>query len=177
MAAALYPVEHLVLQASTHGVVAGLALLALEGVLGGALYLAALSLLAPPTGRGDHQAAGDDARPGAAAEGPVRGRAPTTPGRPRSSIGRARVPDPTHTVIVPAYNAAETIEQAIRSVRAQTDSSFELIAVDDGSTDATPDLLRRMAAEDERDPRHPPEKRRAERRARGRHGARVRERT
>jgi glycosyltransferase involved in cell wall biosynthesis len=60
------------------------------------------------------------------------------------------VPDPTHTVIVPAYNAAETIEQTIRSVRAQTDSSFELIAVDDGSTDATPSLLRRMAAEEER---------------------------
>jgi glycosyltransferase involved in cell wall biosynthesis len=60
------------------------------------------------------------------------------------------VPDPTHTVIVPAYNAAETIEQAIRSVGAQTDSSLELIAVDDGSTDATPDLLRRLAADDER---------------------------
>ena len=50
MAGALYPIEHLVLQASTHGVVAGLALLALEGVLGGALYVAALSLLAPATG-------------------------------------------------------------------------------------------------------------------------------
>jgi glycosyltransferase involved in cell wall biosynthesis len=60
------------------------------------------------------------------------------------------VPDPTHTVIVPAYNAAETIEPAIESVRAQTDPSFELIAVDDGSTDATQDLIRRMAAEDER---------------------------
>jgi glycosyltransferase involved in cell wall biosynthesis len=60
------------------------------------------------------------------------------------------VPDPTHTVIVPAYNAAETIEQAIGSVRAQTDPSFELIAVDDGSTDATLDLIRRMAAADER---------------------------
>jgi glycosyltransferase involved in cell wall biosynthesis len=60
------------------------------------------------------------------------------------------VPDPAHTVIVPAYNAADTIEPAISSVLAQTDSSFELIAVDDGSTDATPELLRRMAAEDER---------------------------
>jgi len=50
MAGALYPIEHLVLQASTHGVVAGLALLGLEGALGGALYVAALSLLAPATG-------------------------------------------------------------------------------------------------------------------------------
>src|SRR5690242_19650168 len=66
------------------------------------------------------------------------------------SIGGARVPDPAHTVIVPAYNAAGTLELAIRSVRAQTDSSFELIAVDDGSTDATPDLLRRLAGEDAR---------------------------
>jgi glycosyltransferase involved in cell wall biosynthesis len=39
---------------------------------------------------------------------------------------------------------------AIRSVRAQTDSSFELIAVDDGSTDATPELLQRLAGEDAR---------------------------
>ncbi len=67
-----------------------------------------------------------------------------------ASIGRARVPDPAHTVIVPAYNAAGTLELAIRSVRAQTDSSFELIAVDDGSTDATPDLLQRLAGEDAR---------------------------
>jgi glycosyltransferase involved in cell wall biosynthesis len=60
------------------------------------------------------------------------------------------VPDPVHTVIVPAYNAAGTIEQAVASVRAQTDPRFELIAVDDGSTDATPGLLRRMADEDQR---------------------------
>jgi PST family polysaccharide transporter len=50
MAAALYPIEHLVLQASERGVIAGLALLALEGALGGAFYVAALSLLAPATG-------------------------------------------------------------------------------------------------------------------------------
>ena len=67
-----------------------------------------------------------------------------------ASIVGARVPDPAHTVIVPAYNAAGTLELAIRSVRAQTDSSFELIAVDDGSTDATPDLLQRLAGEDAR---------------------------
>jgi O-antigen/teichoic acid export membrane protein len=50
MAAALYPIEHLVLQASTHGVAGGLALLAVEGALGGAVYVLALWLLAPETG-------------------------------------------------------------------------------------------------------------------------------
>jgi PST family polysaccharide transporter len=50
MAAGLYPVEHLVLHASEHGVAAGLGLLAVEGALGAALYLAVLSILAPATG-------------------------------------------------------------------------------------------------------------------------------
>jgi glycosyltransferase involved in cell wall biosynthesis len=57
------------------------------------------------------------------------------------------VPDPVHTVIVPAYNAAETIESAIRSVQAQTTPSFEVIVVDDGSTDATAAVLERIAAD------------------------------
>lgn len=50
MAAALFPVEHLVLHAGDHGTIAGLALLAVEGVLGAILYLVALSILAPATG-------------------------------------------------------------------------------------------------------------------------------
>ncbi len=60
------------------------------------------------------------------------------------------MPDPAHTVIIPAYNAESTIEQAIRSVLAQTTPSFEVIAVDDGSTDATPVVLERMAADEPR---------------------------
>jgi glycosyltransferase involved in cell wall biosynthesis len=53
-------------------------------------------------------------------------------------------------VIVPAYNAEGTIEDAIRSVLAQTSDDFEVIAVDDGSTDATGELLGRLAAGDAR---------------------------
>jgi PST family polysaccharide transporter len=47
MAGALYPLEHFVVHADRHGTVPGLALLALEALLGVIIYLAALSMLAP----------------------------------------------------------------------------------------------------------------------------------
>lgn len=50
---------------------------------------------------------------------------------------------PHVSVVVAAYNAAATIEEALASVAAQTYRDFELIVVDDGSTDATPDVLAR----------------------------------
>lgn len=54
------------------------------------------------------------------------------------------------SVVIPAYNAAATIEATIASVLAQTEPSFELIVVDDGSADATPALVEDLAARDER---------------------------
>jgi glycosyltransferase involved in cell wall biosynthesis len=48
---------------------------------------------------------------------------------------------PTFTVVMPAYNARATIGSAIDSVLAQTRSDFELIIVDDGSTDDTADQV------------------------------------
>lgn len=44
---------------------------------------------------------------------------------------------PLITVVVPAYNRAATIGRALRSVFAQTFSDFEIIVVDDGSSDGT----------------------------------------
>ena len=45
------------------------------------------------------------------------------------------------SVILPVYNGAAYLAEAIESVLAQTCADFELIAVDDGSTDATPQTL------------------------------------
>ena len=44
---------------------------------------------------------------------------------------------PEVSVIIPAYNAGRTIDAALQSVFAQTFKSFEVIVVDDGSTDDT----------------------------------------
>ena len=54
------------------------------------------------------------------------------------------------TVIMPAYNAASYIEAAIRSVMAQTHTAWELLVIDDGSSDDTCAIVERLAAEDAR---------------------------
>lgn len=54
------------------------------------------------------------------------------------------------SVIMPAYNARATIEQAARSILAQSWRNLELIIVDDCSADATAAVADRLAAEDAR---------------------------
>lgn len=57
---------------------------------------------------------------------------------------------PKVSVIIPVYNGERYLGECLDSVLAQTLSDFELIAVDDGSTDSTPELLRGYAARDGR---------------------------
>src|SRR5678816_162983 len=57
---------------------------------------------------------------------------------------------PEITVTMPAYNRADLIARAIESVQSQTMSSWELVIVDDGSTDATLEIARGYAKRDRR---------------------------
>ena len=54
------------------------------------------------------------------------------------------------SVIMAAYNAAATIEEAVKSVTAQTLKDWELIIADDGSTDKTFAIAAQLAAGDKR---------------------------
>lgn len=49
---------------------------------------------------------------------------------------------PTVSVIIPAFNAETFLARAIRSVEAQTFRDFELLVIDDGSTDGTAEVAR-----------------------------------
>lgn len=54
------------------------------------------------------------------------------------------------SVIIPAYNSEKTIQRAINSVLNQTLKDFELLIVDDGSTDGTVRIVRELAKKDAR---------------------------
>jgi glycosyltransferase involved in cell wall biosynthesis len=51
------------------------------------------------------------------------------------------------SVIIPTYNRAAAVKEAVASVLAQTCRDFELLVVDDGSTDGTPAALARFGEE------------------------------
>ncbi|MBY0370373.1 glycosyltransferase family 2 protein [bacterium] len=57
---------------------------------------------------------------------------------------------PTFSVILPTFNRARVLAAAIESVQAQSERDWELIIIDDGSTDITRRLVARYAQSDPR---------------------------
>ncbi len=61
-----------------------------------------------------------------------------------------RSKNPLFSVIVPIYNNGHDLKKCINSILAQTYTEFELILVDDGSTDGSPQICDQFADKDER---------------------------
>jgi glycosyltransferase involved in cell wall biosynthesis len=57
---------------------------------------------------------------------------------------------PTVSVVVPVYNTERYVADTIDSILKQTFTDFELIIIDDGSRDRSPQILRELAAKDAR---------------------------
>ncbi len=56
----------------------------------------------------------------------------------------------TVSIVMPVYNGADRLPSTMDGILGQTLADFELIVVDDGSTDATPDLLEEYSRRDPR---------------------------
>ena len=60
------------------------------------------------------------------------------------------VDEPVVSVLMPCYNGSRWLSEAIDSVLAQTFKEFELILIDDGSTDDTWEIIQRYRGKDGR---------------------------
>ncbi len=59
-------------------------------------------------------------------------------------------PNPLVSFLVPVYNTETYLRQCLDSLLAQTEPNFEVVCVDDGSTDSSADILAEYAARDAR---------------------------
>ncbi|MEH8018601.1 glycosyltransferase [Rheinheimera muenzenbergensis] len=60
------------------------------------------------------------------------------------------MPQPLFSVVIPAYNRAHCIHRAISSVQKQTEQRFEVIVIDDGSSDGTEQVIAEISKDEPR---------------------------
>ena len=65
-------------------------------------------------------------------------------------LGRTHDGRPRVTIIVPVFNAEDTIGRCLESIAAQTFQDYEVLLVDDGSSDGSPALCENYADSDQR---------------------------
>jgi Glycosyltransferases involved in cell wall biogenesis len=58
--------------------------------------------------------------------------------------------NPAFSIIIPAFNAQNFLEECLESARNQTFSNFEIICIDDGSTDGTLQIMQKAVERDSR---------------------------
>ena len=63
---------------------------------------------------------------------------------------RSLMASPLVSVVIPSYNRAHVVGEAIKSVLGQSHDAVEVVLVDDGSTDETPDRIKRDWGNDSR---------------------------
>ncbi len=67
-----------------------------------------------------------------------------------AAVSSAALSRPVVSIVVPVYNCEDHLRQCLDSLLGQTLSDFELICIDDGSTDSAPRILAEYAAADSR---------------------------
>ena len=72
-------------------------------------------------------------------------------GKSGQRMGRGPADKPLVSVIVPVYNGEKYLKEMIGSVLLQTLGDFEVLCINDGSTDGSGEIIQNMMRRDKRD--------------------------